>query len=146
LAYVKLSSATPGGNPATFCSDLKNDGTVMYDLVAVEDGMLSGITGSDMSTAAANATRMASEAPQNIPGPAGAYSGIAIQPTLANIAKTLTAAATKMARGDTSGYTEYAPAGWQGEADRRAVPALGGASPRREGSERGRIARQGVLV
>jgi hypothetical protein len=119
FAYMNMSSSTPGSNSnapltvgganlTTFCNDVKGDNTVYKALAAVENawnfgGSPNGVTASDLSAAAANATRMAGEAPQYGPG---LWSKVPIQATMANAAGALTGAAAKMANGDTGGYTE----------------------------------------
>ena len=97
-----------GGNLATFCADYKSDNTVGKALLAVDSGINAGeapifITAADLNTAAPNATRMANEAPAtvNLGG-----TQVQVQAIVADVAKTLTAAASKMTNGDTSGYTE----------------------------------------
>jgi hypothetical protein len=120
FAYMNMSSSTPGsnsnapltgggGNLATFCADYNIDTTVGKALLAVDSGINAGeapifTKAADLNTAAANATRMANEAPAtvNLGG-----TQVQVQAIVADVAKTLIAAASKMTNGDTSGYTEF---------------------------------------
>lgn len=98
-----------GDNLATFCLDQKSETQVFEALIAVEGAVASGAapigtTSFALTHAASSATRLAGEAPET---GTGVFAKVQIQATMAAAAKTLNAAATKMANGDTSGHSVF---------------------------------------